>query len=174
MMIKGKKVAIGPLLPEDSNAMFRWFNDVDAARLDLAYRPTDWTAFKAWAENISKDTTRVLFAIRKLEEQPIIGFVGLSGINPVHRSADVAVRIGDDVNRNKGFGEDALRLALEFGWKHLNLHRIALSCLAHNERAIRAFLAVGFQREGIARSAAFIDGQWHDIAIMGALRPIPD
>jgi len=173
-MIKGKRVAIGPLLPDDSSAMFRWFNDVDAARLDLAYRPTDWGAFKAWSENLAKDTSRIVFAVRKINEAPIIGFSGLSGIHSVHRSADIAVRIGDEANRNQGYGTEALRLTLEFGWRHLNLHRIALTALAHNERAIRAFRAVGFVQEGLARSAAFIDGSWHDLVIMGILRPIPD
>ncbi len=121
---------------------------------------------------MSKDSTRVLFAIRTITEAPIVGFVGLSGINPVHRSADMAVRIGDEFNRNKGYGKEALLLALDFGWKHLNLHRIGLTTLADNPRAIATFEAAGFVREGLARQAAFIDGKWHDVVIMGALSPL--
>ena len=92
-MLRGERVSIGPLLPGDASALFRWFNDVEAARFDLAYRPTDWNGFKAWSEGLARDTSRVVFAVRRLDAPIIIGFTGLSGINPVHRSADIAVRI---------------------------------------------------------------------------------
>lgn len=173
-MLKGTKVVLGPLEQADAPSMFRWLNDIDAAGLDLAYRPTDWVTFRTWTESLPKETSRVVFAIRRIDAPAIIGFVGLSNINPVHRAAELAVRIGDEVNRNKGLGTEAARLGLEFGWRHLNLHRIGLTALANNERAIRSFEAAGFQREGLARSAAFIDGRWHDVVIMGALRPIPE
>lgn len=172
-MLKGSKVVLGPLEQADATAMFRWLNDVDAAALDLAYRPTDWVTFRTWTESLPKETSRVVFAVRKTDAHPIIGFAGLSNINSVHRSAELAVRIGDEANRNGGLGTEAARLCMEFGWKHLNLHRIALTALAGNERAIRSFELAGLQREGLARSAAFIDGRWHDVVIMGALRPIP-
>ncbi len=171
-MIKGSTVTIGPFLAQDIDPLFRWFNDAETARWDLAYRPTDWLTFKAWIESMARDTTRVLFAIRLVGGGPILGFVGLSGINPVHRSADLAVRIGDETNRNKGFGKEAMLLALEFGWKHLNLHRIALTTLADNLRAVATFEAAGFVREGLSRDAAFIAGKWHDVVIMGALTPL--
>jgi RimJ/RimL family protein N-acetyltransferase len=172
-MIKGSKVTIGPFLAQDIDPLFRWFNDAETARWDLAYRPTDWVAFKSWIEAMTKDATRVLFAIRAVGGGPLLGFVGLSSINPVHRSAELAIRIGDEVHRNQGYGKEAALLALDFGWKHLNLHRIALTTLADNPRAVAAFEAAGFAREGLARDAAFIDGKWRDVVIMGVLSPLP-
>jgi len=170
-MFKGTKVSIGPMLPSDGPALFRWFNDVEAAALDLAFRPMDWVAYKGWSESLAKDTTRVLFAIRRLDQMPIIGFVGITNIQPVHRSAELGVRIGEADDRGHGFGQDATRLALAYCWNHLNLNRVSLSTLAGNDRAIRAFAGAGFEREGLARRAAFINGVWHDLVIMGMLRP---
>lgn len=170
-MFKGEKVAIGPLLAADIATLFRWFNDVEAARQDLAYRPMDWIAYQGWVDGLSKDPTRVLFAIRRLDQAAVVGFVGITNINSVHRSAEIGVRIGEKADRDHGYGQDALRLALTYCWNHLNLNRVSLSALADNERAIRAFSRVGFEGEGLVRRAAFIDGRWHDIAIMGILRP---
>jgi RimJ/RimL family protein N-acetyltransferase len=172
-MLKGSKVIIGPFLAGDVDALFRWLNDPEAARMDLAYRPTDWVAFKNWTEAISKDPSRVLFAVRRIGEAPIIGFVGLSAIHAVHRSADLGIRIGDESNRNQGLGKEAVRLVVDFGWRHLNLNRISLTTLADNPRAIKAFASVGFVQEGIARRAWFLDGAWHDLVNMAALRPTP-
>ena len=170
-MFTGSKVTIGPMLPADGPAMFRWFNDAEAAALDLAYRPTDWITFKNWAEALAKDSSRVLFLIRRIGQNSSIGFVGITNIQPVHRSAELGVRIGEPHDRGQGYGQEATRLALDYCWKHLNLNRVALSTLATNERAIRAFSAAGFEREGVARRAAFIDGRWHDLVIMAMLRP---
>jgi RimJ/RimL family protein N-acetyltransferase len=170
-MFKGTKILIGPLLPNDGAPLFRWFNDTEAAALDLAFRPMDWVAYKGWSESLAKDPSRILFAIRRLDLAPIIGFVGITNIQTVHRSAELGVRIGEAADRGHGFGQEATRLALAYCWNHLNLNRVALSALAGNDRAIRAFEAAGFEREGLARRAAFINGAWHDLVIMGILRP---
>jgi len=103
-MIKGSKIVLGPLMPGDADAMFRWINDVESARLDYAYRPTDWNAFQGWIDSLSKDKSRVMFAIRRIGASPIIGFVGLHSINPVHRSADLSVRIGEEANGTRVVG----------------------------------------------------------------------
>ena len=58
---------------------------------------------------------------------------------------------------------------LEFGFDDLNLHRIYLSVFKNNERAISAYRKCGFAEEGVMREAAFIDGQWLDVALMGLI-----
>lgn len=169
--LKNEAVTIGPLLPEDTGQLFVWLNDVGAARLDLAYRPTDWIAYKSWMDELSRSTTQFVFAIRKLYEPAIIGFVIFKNIQPVHRSSDVGVRIGVEAERGKGYGKRAMALALDYAWKHLNLHRVSLTVFAHNTRAIASYRAAGFKEEGLLKDAAYIDGEWVDVVPMAALRP---
>ena len=45
-----------------------------------------------------------------------------------------------------------------------------LHVFAGNERAIRAYEKAGLRREGVLRSAAYIDGQRCDVIVMGILR----
>lgn len=170
-MLKGERIGLGPLVPDDVGALFAWCNDVDAARFDLAYRPMDWMTFQRWLETVLKDQTNVLFAIRRVETKPIIGFVFLGSINGVHRSAELGIRIGAEQDRGQGLGTAALRLGADYAWNHLNLNRLWLTTFAYNERALRAYERVGFQREGVQRRAAFINGKWTDVVMMGALRP---
>jgi len=172
--LRNETVTIGPLMPEDTGQLFIWLNDVDAARLDLAYRPTDWMSFKAWLDELGRSNAQMVFAIRKLFEPQIIGFVIFKNIQFVHRSADVGVRIGYEVERGKGYGKRALMLALNFAWNHLNLHRVSLTVFAHNARAIAAYRAVGFSEEGLLKDAAFIDGEWVDVVPMATIRPQRD
>ena len=171
--LKNDVVAIAPLMPEDTGQLFVWMNDVDAARLDLAYRPTDWMTFKAWLDELARTNTQILFAIRKLFEPQIIGFVVFKNIQSVHRSAEIGLRIGYEGERGKGYGKRALLLALIYAWNHLNLHRVSLTVFAHNARAIAAYRSVGFTEEGRLKDGAFIDGEWVDVLLMAALRPGP-
>ena len=53
----------------------------------------------------------------------------------------------------------------------LGLHRVALSVFAFNERAIRAYLRVGFVIEGRSREAIWRDGRWWDEIHMSVLEP---
>jgi RimJ/RimL family protein N-acetyltransferase len=170
-MLLGSRISIGPFVPEDFASVFCWFNDVAAARLDLAYRPVDMMAHQQWWHGLSKDPSKVVFAIRKTSEPAIIGFVQITAINSVHRSAEMGVRIGEEKNRGQGYGTEALRLALSFCWNHLNLNRVQLSVFKHNLRAIAAYKAAGFRKEGCMRRAAFIGGEWVDLILMATLRP---
>jgi RimJ/RimL family protein N-acetyltransferase len=171
LSLRNDKVAIGPVLPDDTGAMFLWLNDVESTNLDLPYRPLDWMAYNVWLTEFSKNQAQVLFAIRRLLDPRIIGFVGFTKIHAAHRSAEIGVRIGYPADRSKGFGRDALGLALKYAWNHLNLNRVQLNVFESNTRAIRAYQAAGFAFEGIQQRAAFINGAWENVVLMAALNP---
>jgi RimJ/RimL family protein N-acetyltransferase len=170
-MLIAKHITIGPLVPEDFGPIFCWANDANAARLDFAYRPIDMMAHQQWWDSLGKDATKVVFAIRKIDVPAIIGYVQITGINPTHRSAEIGIRIGSEKDRGQGFGKEALRLAVDFCWDHLNLNRAQLVVFKHNHRAVRAYTASGFKKEGVLRKAAFIGGAWVDLVPMAILRP---
>lgn len=170
-MIIGQSVILGPLLPADFPALFRWADDVQAARLNEAYRPAVWKNQEDFWFNAGRDPSKVTFAIRRIENPTIIGYVQIAAIDAVHRSALIGIRIGEEGDRGKGLGRDALSLAVAYCWNHLNLSRLGLTVFANNERAIRLYQSLGFDREGLLRDAVFIDGRWLDVVVMGLLHP---
>jgi RimJ/RimL family protein N-acetyltransferase len=171
LSLRNDKVVIGPILPDDTGAMFLWLNDVESANLDLPYRPVDWINYNAWLAECGKNQSQVLFAIRRILEPRIVGFIAITRIHPVHRSAEAGVRIGYPADRGQGLGRAALALALKYAWNHLNLGRVQLSVFESNTRAVRAYQAAGFEIEGKLRRAAFINGVCEDVVLMAALNP---
>ena len=170
-MINGTLVSVGPIVPADFPNLFRWADDVDAARLNEPYRPPLWKSQEEFWFNLAKDHSRIFFAIRKIGTQPIIGYAQVTQIDPVHRSCMLGLRIGDEAERGKGYGSDALRLAIGFCWNNLNLSRIGMTVFSNNERAEKIYSGFGFEREGVLRKGVFIDGRWLDVVIMSLLHP---
>lgn len=98
-----------------------------------------------------------------------IGSIRLHGIYWPDRRAKLAIGIFDRRFWSHGYGAEAIRLLLGYGFDELGLHRIDLRVLAYNTRAIRCYEKCDFVREGVERESAFVDGEWHDDVMMSIL-----
>ena len=113
-----------------------------------------------------------MLAIHQRTDPKIIGYSNIHNVNAVHRSADLGMRTGHERHRGQGFGKEALVLALTYCWNHLNLERVGLVVFRHNARAIAAYSACGFKKEGVLKRFLFVDGAWVDLVLMAAFRPV--
>lgn len=163
-------VTIGPLRDGDLPVLFEWINRPDEVHWNSAYRPVSETDHREWFDAIRRRKDVVIFAIRTTADDRLIGTCQLHGIDPLHRTAELQIRIGEPEERGRGAGTQAVRQLLRFGFRDLNLRRIFLHVFADNAGAIRTYEKVGFRREGALREAAHIDGRYVDVVVMGILR----
>jgi RimJ/RimL family protein N-acetyltransferase len=63
-----------------------------------------------------------------------------------------------------------MRLALDYAFSELNLHRVQLTVFAYNARAIALYEKLGFVREGVYREFLHRDGVRYDMYLYGLLR----
>lgn len=163
-------VVLTEIRPGDSEQMFAWINDPETVHYNAPYKPISWAAHSLWFENLGKNPQQIILAIRTASVEKIMGVIQLIDIHPVHRTAELTMRIGEEKNRGHGYGTLAIKQAVEFAFKNLNLQRIWLRAFSSNERAIAAYEKAGFQKEGVLRRSAYINGLWEDEVIMGILR----
>ncbi|WP_417512979.1 GNAT family N-acetyltransferase [Minwuia sp.] len=169
-MIQGDIVALTEMRSPDSETLFGWINTPETVRMNAPYSPVHQPGHEAWMAALGADPARVVFAIRDGTGERLLGMVQLIDLHPVHRSAELIIRIGEEGERGKGAGSEAVRLAVEYAFHDRNLQRVWLTVFADNARAIRAYEKAGLQIEGTKRRAYFIDGQWRDGLIMAVLR----
>ena len=169
-MLIGEKVCLGPLLNGDGPLLFAWFDNLDMAAANGPYRPASEAKFGQWLQGAAGDPTRALFAIRKRSDLRLHGHVNNRNIQTAMRSADIGVGIGQPADRGQGYGPEALRLALRFCWRELNLQRVALTVLGNNPWAQHVYEKAGFRVEGRLRRATYVDGQYYDVIVMALLR----
>lgn len=169
-MHKSDKVLLAPLSAEDMPILSGWINDRDQVLFNAPYKPVHEDQHKAWFDSVQQRNDLVIFGIRRLDGNKLIGSCQLNSINQIHRSAQLQIRIGEPSERGHGYGTQAVRLLLDFAFKDLNLHRVYLHVFRTNVAAIRTYVKSGFVQEGLLRQAAYIDNKYIDVVIMGILR----
>ena len=110
-----------------------WMNDLEVT--DYIGRSGNLITLigeKDYLENIAKDSKNRNFDIITLNDDKLIGTVSLENINFIERSTILGIFIGDKDFRNNGYGTEAIKLVLEYGFKYLNLHSIRLDLLSVN------------------------------------------
>jgi RimJ/RimL family protein N-acetyltransferase len=111
------------------------------------------------------------FTIRALDDNRLLGDVGLDVVNGwMGRTAFVGIGIGERAYWGKGYGTDAMKVALRFAFTEINLERVTLNVFEYNPRAIRSYEKAGFKHEGRMRGALLKDGRRWDMIYMGILR----
>ncbi len=99
----------------------------------------------------------------------VVGDINLFHIDTRNRAASIGLSIWRADDRGCGFGSDAMRALLRWGFGQLNLHRVELSVDPANERAVHIYDKLGFVEEGRRREAHYADGRFGDDVIMGLL-----
>lgn len=102
-------------------------------------------------------------------EGRVIGDINFFHVETRNRTASVGLSIWRPEDRGRGYGTDAMRALLRWGFAQMNLHRVELSVDPANERALRVYEKLGFEREGLRREAHYADGRYTDDVIMGIL-----
>lgn len=164
-------IELRPLEPRDSDVLFRWINDRATVVFNAPFEPVSREDHDRWFEAVRLSRNVRIFAIVEVGTDRLIGSCQLLNISDRHRSAELQIRIGEPDARDRGLGSHAVRKLLEVGFGSLGLHRISLTVRADNPRAIRVYEKCGFQREGLLRDAAWIEGKFVDLVCMAALAP---
>lgn len=140
-----------------------WMNDFQTT--DFIGRSGQAVTFigeKEWLENSTKNVQDRSFSIIELNHNKLIGTISLENFSWIERSAVLGIFIGDKDFRNNGYGTEAIKLLLEYGFKYLNLHSIRLDLLSINERAHKCYLKCGFKDTGCSREAIYVNGKYYD------------
>ncbi len=171
-LFRGQLVRLAAPAEGDAQAFARWTEDASYLRsLDTDYaHPVSVQEFAKRLNPEAAHPNRIEFHLRTLEDDRLIGFVALHTIEWNNQAALLAIGIGEPAYRGRGYGTDALLLALHYGFEELNLHRVGLNVIANNARAIRTYERIGFRREGALRGAVSRDGSRYDVLLMGMLK----
>ena len=154
---------------DDVDTFIGWMND---------FQITDYTGRSSQICSYEQEKTFVaeqvkqnsyFMAIVREDNEEVIGTISLNRINFVDRAATLGIMIGEDKNRSKGYGTEAIGLILDFAFNYLNLNSVFLTYLECNARARKCYEKVGFKEIGRRRKSKFINGKYYDSILMDIL-----
>ncbi len=171
-LLRGPDVYLAAITESDLPVMTGWYQDVTFLRLLDARvaAPRSLNQLREEKEQLQKSGTDFVFGVHLVAGGELIGLVEIDEILWTHRVGGLAVAIGRSEHRGHGYGTQACRLALDFAFDELNLHRITVTVFSYNTASRRLFERLGFQLEGVYREFLERDGQRHDMLLFGLLR----
>jgi RimJ/RimL family protein N-acetyltransferase len=164
----GQRCYLSPMNPEDAEKYVVWLSDMEVAQyLTVTHQIINLDVERETLERFVRQGDH--FAVVDVKTNELIGGCGFLNIDPINRTAEVGVFIGEKSYWNKGYGEEATRLLLDYAFNILNLNNIMLKVYAYNNRALGCYRKVGFKEIGRRRQARRIQGSSYDIIYMDIL-----
>lgn len=162
----------------------RMMNPIDAEDMfDYARRP-EVTKYLLWREHTDIEYTRDYlnyisgryalgsffdWALIDRESRRMIGTCGFTRIDTANNSAEIGYVLNPDFHR-RGFGSEAVRRVLKFGFEELGLQRIEARFMQGNEASLALMKSVGMTFEGYMRDLMLVKGKYRTIGISSILR----
>lgn len=143
MVISGKRIWLKDLEMEDTLKIKKWgvidnalFYDYNLSQLSDMELNT-WFVFK------KRSMRKRYFAIYTKDENQMIGYLGLKGINKITSKGNLGIVL-DPNFLNEGYGTESIRLLINYYIDEKKIRKIDLEVNAFNKRAIRVYEKLGF------------------------------
>ena len=109
------------------------------------------------------------WAIIERESRRMIGTCGFTKIDVPNNSAEIGYVLNPDFHR-RGFGSEAVKRVMKFGFEELGLNRIEARFMQGNEASLALMKSVGMTFEGYMRDLIFVKGSYRTVGISSILR----
>lgn len=173
IILQGDKIILRPWRKSDADPLWdsihnEEFNKLTGTHDSFTREQIDTYVDNQIAAAGSQDRGTFIIALPDTDEA--IGEVVINEVDHDNHSGNIRIGMFSDEHVGKGYGTEAMRLMVGYGFDYLNLHRIELGVYAFNPRAIRAYEKAGFVKEGVRRDALCWNGEYYDSIDMSILR----
>lgn len=169
MIITGNNLKLVPISYEDTSDIIRWRNHVRKNFIDREFLTVD--KHTGWLNEMIKTGKAEQFIIWTNQNERI-GSVFLKDIDRINKRAEYGIFIGKESAQSKGYGSEAAKLMVQYGFDNIGLHKIMLRVFAFNKKAIKSYENAGFVQEGYLKDEVCIEDQFYDIVLMGILNKV--
>jgi len=166
----GDNVYLSPISLDDVEEYAEMVNDIKVS-VGLGYLSyTNIIDFESEKEFLISAKKEKMFAVRLLKNDELLGNIGFNSVDLLNRTAVIGIMLGNPNYQRKGYGVEAVKLILDYGFSFLNLRNISLSVFEYNEAAYNLYKKAGFKEVGRLRKAVEILGKTYDVIIMDMLK----
>jgi [ribosomal protein S5]-alanine N-acetyltransferase len=179
LRLNARRTIVRMAAPADVPSILRYYLDnrehlrpFDPERPSYFYEERFWRVqVRQNHEDLAADRALRLFIFPGDAPDVVIGNIGFSNIvRGVGHCCTLGYSIAAE-REGQGLMAESLRVAIDYAFDGLHLHRVEANYLPHNQRSARLLRRLGFTVEGYSRDYLQINGRWEDHLRAALLNP---
>lgn len=166
--LKGNKIYLRALEPEDLEFIYAIENDENIWEVSNTQTPYSKFLIRQYLENAHQDiyeAKQLRLAICKNETSEAIGLIDLFDFDAKNKRAGIGIIIQNEIDRNSGFGKEALSLLIDYSFSKLQLHQLFANINTENKPSVSLFTTFGFEKIGVKKDWNFTNNSFQDEAL---------
>ncbi len=163
------KIFLRKMEEQDTENIIRWRNSDFVKRNFIYQKPFTVEGHHEWIRTMIDTGKAIQFMICEEETGRAVGSVYFRDINDTHHKAEYGIFIGEKDALGKGYGTEAARKMIAYGFDTLHLHKIMLRVLAENTAARRSYEKAGFHQEAYLKDEVYLEHQYKDVILMAII-----
>lgn len=172
MLIKTERLILRPFCPADAPRVKKLAGDKEIARTTILiphpYKESDAEEWINTHESMLQKGKALNYAIVLAEVDELIGAIGLT-LSQADSRAEMGYWIGVPYWGN-GYGTEAAKALLKYGFEELKLNRIFAHHMANNPASGKIMKKIGMSYEGCCRQHVKKWDKYFDIKIYGIVK----
>ena len=170
MNVRGDLVTLRAIEPTDATLLRELINDPEIENMLGGWSfPVSQSAQKDWIDGLTHEQNTLRCIIETETPREAIGTVILSSIDLKNGNAEVHLKIASGSPRGKGYGTDAIRAIVRYGFSELRLRCIYANIVEYNEPSVKLFKKCGFELDGVLRERLYKNGKYINILVYSIL-----
>lgn len=171
MHIESERLAIRPIMAEDSQAVFGYRSDKETnkyqgwipeslAEVDafIAKNPGTFNEQESWFQLVMTDKIT----------NAVIGDIGVHFFGTEHLQVELGCTIKKECQQ-QSYAKEALKTVIEVLFRQYHKHRITASVAPENKASMQLLTSLAFRKEAHFVKSYFHNGQWEDDVVFAIL-----
>ena len=170
--LETERLILRKVQPEDLIDLHEIYTDpavIQYVPSEIDHCLTDTKKWLDWRLNNAKEGRPVPWAVVDKRSNKMIGLIGFCGFASQHGSADL-MGLAKRASWNNGYGKEALKTVLTYGFLHMGLNRIESLVHPNNEKAIKLHEQFGFTKVGIIPECKYYRDAYCDRVLFTLLK----
>lgn len=171
-ILKTQRLLLRPFENSDIENVFKGLSHPDVIKhYGVSYSSLEETKNQMqFFNDLEKNGSGRWWAVCSLGNTIFYGGCGLNNINKLHRRGEIGYWLLAEYWGN-GIVAEALPLVYEYGFAHMNLHRIEAVVETENINSKKVLQKLGFDYEGTMKECEIKNGKYISLEIYSKLNP---
>lgn len=166
LTIKTSRLILRPFEKSDLDEVLSYYSLPDVQRY-LEWKARDRSEAKAAFDALRKQTRlmrpgdALTLAIVRKTDSRVLGHVSLTWTDATAQQGEIRFAVGPEFRRH-GFGAEAVKAAITYGFEEHKFHRIFARTSGNNEASARLLKNLGMRLEAHYREHVLFQGEWDE------------